>query len=487
VRSLDPDLWNGRYEVAFNEAKRIINTMGGIITAFNVNIDALHFLRRGEVEMLLSTRLLEETESKLRRLPYKIATPSDFLSGLISCLKNGRGAEWLIYNLDVFSWLGRNFSQDKLLMGGQAGNTANALANLGAPCVYPHVTQLPRIQAEMFSHTDNIKVPVPENGDVRFNIPLEAVRPKDKPMIHWIFEFKQGDRIRLGAQEFRSPIANRFIATWDEANAWMKLDPAFEKGSLKVVRDVDKAMISGYHLLRTAYPNGSTFDQHVERTVSLISKWKKVNPNLKIHYEQTFLKEREILRSVIAKVFPHAQAIGTNEDELANVLDVCQYSELASRIRSVSSASNLYEGACILLRLLNFSRVIVHTRDFILSLVKSDYRISPEKEQLAVLFGAAVAAARALTGRFADLDAVQGAIRSAEMRLSERGLAEHRDLAERLKVEGVNPERFLMTGIAEMKDHTTVFAVTKIMDDPSSTVGLGDSLVAGILIGETED
>lgn len=129
----------------------------------------------------------------------------------------------------------------------------------------------------------------------------------------------------------------------------------------------------------------------------------------------------------------------------------------------------------------------MHTRDFILSLVKPGYGIPSEKEQLALLFGAAVAATRAFTGRFGDLEDVREAIGSAELHLSERGLAEHRDLARRLKAEGVDTETFLTTGIAEMKDHSTVFAVTRIIDNPSSTVGVGDCLVAGILIGETED
>jgi ADP-dependent phosphofructokinase/glucokinase len=70
------------------------------------------------------------------------------------------------------------------------------------------------------------------------------------------------------------------------------------------------------------------------------------------------------------------------------------------KIRAGCSASILCEGTKEILRIFKLKRIIVYTRDFVLSLLNPAYGITPETEQYALLFGAAVAATRAFTGRF---------------------------------------------------------------------------------------
>jgi len=488
MKSVDVKGWNRKYAEAINHVKLIIRNIQGIITAFNVNIDALHFVKSEEIEKKLSVpEVLKETLQNLKSLPFKIESPSEFLAGLIFTMKTGRGCEWVIHKRDVFDWIRTNFSIDELRMGGQAGIVTNVLANLGVPNIYPHVSQLPEMQAKLFVDKENIKIPFIEGGVVTFRSPSMAVRPLDEPLIHWIFEFSKGIKVKVGNKTIETPATNRFIATWDEYNARLELDPAFEEGSLRMIKKVDKAMISGFHLLRKKYPDGSTFNECVEKTVKLLSRWRGANPHLRMHFEQAFLSDLEIIKATCNKVFPRVNALGLNEDEVALILDAYGWNELAEEIRARCSASILYEGAEEILRMFKLNRIIVHTRDFVLSLLKPKYGITPETEQYALLFGAAVAATRATTGRFGSLDDVQETLANPALHLSQTGLTQHLDLAKKLEQIGVTTsERFLKTGIAKSDEYSIIYIPTKATDHPVSTVGLGDCITAGILVGETE-
>jgi len=480
--------WNRKYAEAINHVKLIIRNIQGIITAFNVNIDALHFVKNEEIEKKLAVpEVLKETLQNLKSLPFKIETPSEFLAGLIFTMKTGHGCEWIIHKREVFEWILTNFSIDELRMGGQAGIVTNVLASLNVPNIYPHASQLPEMQAKLFVDKENIKIPMIEKGIIAFRKPLMAVRSSDEPLIHWIFEFDKGTEVKINDERIETPAANRFIATWDEYNARLELDPAFEEGSLRIIKNADKAMISGYHLLRKKYPGGSTFNECIEKTVKLLSRWKKVNPHLKIHFEQAFLSDLEIIKATCDEVFPYVDALGLNEDEVALILDAYGWNELAEKIRSECSAFILYEGAEKILGMFKLRRIIIHTRDFVLSLLKPEYEITPETEQHALLFGAAVAATRATTGQFGSLDDVQETLANPVLHLSEVGLTQHLYLAEKLEQIGITAsERFLKTGIAKSDEYSLIYIPTKITDHPVSTVGLGDCITAGILVGENE-
>jgi ADP-dependent phosphofructokinase/glucokinase len=94
---------------------------------------------------------------------------------------------------------------------------------------------------------------------------------------------------------------------------------------------------------------------------------------LKIHYEQAFIGDPEILKAVCVKMFPNVDAPGLNKDEVAQILDVYGWTKLARKIRAKCSAYTIYEGAEVILRMFKLKRVTIHTRDFVLSLLKPAY------------------------------------------------------------------------------------------------------------------
>ena len=485
---LSKEYWNSRYIRVVDEIKHKIKKIKGIITAFNTNIDAVHFLKEGEIEEIINElNIGEEVIQNLKNPPFKVNMPAEFLTGLINCIQTGRGAEWPIYRKNVSSWIRSSFSIDELRMGGQAGIMANVLAKLGVSKVYPHVAQMSEMQARLFSSNGEILIANLEGDSVKFQKPINSVRLKDEPLIHWIFEFKKGLKVRIDNILIEAPESNRFITAWDEYNSRLEINPTFKEASLKVINEIDKVMISGYNQLRKSYVNGSSFNQYIERTVELISKWKSSNHKIKIHYEQAFLQDEEIIKAIFEKVFPYVDGVGLNEDELSFVLDAYGFHRIAEKIRSTYSVPVLYGGAKVIFEKFNISRVVIHARDFAFSFLRPTYGISPKTQQNALIFGAAVAANRALTGKFGDLREVQITLMNSSLSLSEIGLAQQRSIIKMLRSEGIaSLNKFMEDGIFENQEWAFIYVPTKVTDHPVSTVGLGDCFTAGLLIGETE-
>jgi ADP-dependent phosphofructokinase/glucokinase len=67
------------------------------------------------------------------------------------------------------------------------------------------------------------------------------------------------------------------------------------------------------------------------------------------------------------------------------------------------------------------------------------------------------------------------------------GLKEHERFSRKIKTLGLSTEdEFLRSGIASADNYWIVYIVTKITDNPVSTVGLGDCITAGLIVGEIE-
>jgi len=482
-------LWNQKYLDALRHGENAIKRTESVITAFNTNIDALHFVRSGEVRKILGANsdLRKEVLRKLIAPPFEIEGIADFLASLLHAMRLGCGMELTICRKEIFDCLCSTFKIDGIRMGGQAGIMANVLANLGVKNVHPHVSQLSSVQAELFVKSNSIKVPTFKEGKVILENPSQFFREKDEPLIHWVFEFSKGTRAKVDSTTIVSPNSNRLIATWDEFNSRLSIDSAFSVGTRRIIKNVDKAMISGYQLLRRDYPDGTTYRDHVDNSVELISSWKKLNPNLKIHFEQAFLRDPEIIRYVFDEVLPYVDGFGMNEDELCFILEAYGFNNLAEEIKSRFAAPCLYDGMEKLFDLIKVSRIDLHTRDFAISFLKPNYGITPRTEQNALLFGALCAATRALTGQFGNIEEINYASASPSLHLSELGLKEHERLSSKFETLGLSTRgEFFKSGIANADNYWIVYIVTKITDNPVSTVGLGDCITTGLIVGEIE-
>ena len=123
-----------------------------ILCGYNVNIDSVYRISGAEVSELLESFDRTEILEKIEKPPGKIFSESDFAAGLAYCMKNGCGAEWLVFEQSVFEFLkNRYFEKSLVRMGGNAGIMANALSQLGASRVIPNVAVPSKTQLSLFS------------------------------------------------------------------------------------------------------------------------------------------------------------------------------------------------------------------------------------------------------------------------------------------------------------------------------------------------
>jgi ADP-dependent phosphofructokinase/glucokinase len=219
---------------------------------------------------------------------------------------------------------------------------------------------------------------IPVSGSLKE--PLQAVG--DKEMIHFVFQFTEGQTISTSGGPIVSSKANRLIATYDPLNSRLYSSPDFDAYCQENIKDFDGAIVSGFHLVPII-----GFKEIFDRKIEQISSWKKANPGLYVHAEMGAFHEPEIMEYLLERL--PVDSLGMNEDELA-------------RVTSLKPGwRGTMEAVLQIRERLGLSRVAVHTRDYIISVMKG--LIPPEREVEALTRGADAAAALAATGSITGL------------------------------------------------------------------------------------
>ena len=146
--------------------------------------------------------------------------------------------------------------------------------------------------------------------------------------------------------------------------------------------DFDGAIVSGFHLVPI-----SGYKTILDRKIEQINSWKEANPGLYVHAEMGAFHKPEIMEYLLKRL--PVDSLGMNEDELARV------ASLKPGWRGTMEAGQQ------LRKRLGLSRVAVHTRDYIISVMKE--MIPPKREVEALTRGADAAAALAATGSITGL------------------------------------------------------------------------------------
>ncbi len=330
-----------------------------IICAYTVNLDAVYNVNSEEIDGL-SAGLKPEPREKITRL-------EDLLSALLFCMQEGSGDELPIEREEVAKIIERPFRWDYRL-GGNAGIMAGVMATLGAEPVL-NAPAVGRRMAGMLH--PGIRIPV--SGTLKE--PLQAVEGEE--MIHFVFQFTEGQTVMTSGAPIVSSKANRLIATFDPLNSRLYSNPDFDAYCNEKIKDFDGALVSGFHLAPI-----SEFKEVFDRKIEQVGSWKHDNPELYIHAEMGAFHRPEMMEYLVGRL--PADSLGMNEDELGRVESV-RYGWRGSK-----------EAVQRLRERLGFSRVAVHTRDYIISAMTR--LIPPEKEVEALTRGADVAAALAATG-----------------------------------------------------------------------------------------
>lgn len=475
-----------------------------ILCGYNVNIDSVYRMGGAELSELLEFFESSEILEKIDSPPGRIDSKSDFAAGLAYCMKNGCGAEWLVFNPSVFEFLkGRYFEKSLVRMGGNAGIMANTLSELGASLVVPNVAVPSKTQLSLFSRK-SVYFPGRSSakgfGEAEVKSKVDSSKvdipvPEQDP-IHFVFDFSEGESFSIYGEQFTVPRENRFIATCDQLNFRLFINPDFDAYALQHAGEMDGALISGFHLLLEEYPDGGSYLEIVEKVFSRVLAWKAGNERLRVHLEFGHFVNREVAFTVCSKFAGIVDSLGMNEDELASFHEmhgIPVEELLRMNVEAVGKA------ASCLASLHRLQKLVVHTREFVLAAVRWDdtgysacgcperpelirrpfYSREVENEIEALEFGVKCAGTYAATGRLDGRDFVEMEV--PELQESEPGRKEVGRFLEAFGGEASGNGAFAFRG-----GYMLCMLPTLLSKSPVTTVGLGDTLTAGTFLRRLE-
>ncbi|AEK73973.1 ADP-specific phosphofructokinase [Thermococcus sp. 4557] len=433
-----------------------------VYTAYNTNVDAITFLKGDIVQRLIDEFGAEAVRKRMDDYPREINEPLDFVARLVHALKTGKPMAVPLVNEELHAWFDSHFKYDVERMGGQAGIIANLLANLDFKRVLVYTPHLARKQAKMFMDRPNLAYPVVEDGRLAFKHPREAYREGDPIKVNRIFEFRAGTTFRLGNETIQVPFSGRFIVSARFESIRIYTDPELKPFLPEIGLQVDGAILSGYQGIKLRYSDGKDANHYLREAKKDILLLKR-EKDVKVHLEFASIQNRELRKKVIYNLFPLVDSVGMDEAEIAHVLNALGYSKLSDRIFTYNRIEDTVLGGKILIDEMNLEVLQIHTIYYIMYITHSDNPLSEDELRSSLELATTLAAARASLGEIRSPEDFKV---GTSVPYNERG--------EYVKLRFEEAKRRLRT-----REYKVVIIPTRLVRNPVSTVGLGDTISAG--------
>ncbi|WP_297419074.1 ADP-specific phosphofructokinase [Thermococcus sp.] len=433
-----------------------------IYTAYNTNVDAIVYLKEETVQGLINEFGAETIQRRMEEYPRQINEPLDFVARLVHALKTGKPMEVPLINEELHMWFDSHFKYDVERMGGQAGIIANLLANLNFRKVLVYTPHLAKKQAAMFVNKPNLFYPVIEDGRLIFKHPYEAYRDGDPVKVNRIFEFRAGMTFKLGSETVTVPFSGRFIVSARFESIRIYTEPGLKPFLPEIGESVDGVILSGYQGIKPRYSDGKDANHYLREAKKDILLLKR-EKDVKVHLEFASIQNRELRKKVIYNLFPLVDSVGMDESEIAHVLNALGYSKLSDRIFTYNRIEDTVLGGKILIDEMNLEVLQIHTIYYIVYITHADNPLSEEKLRQSLGLATNLAAARASLGEIRSPEDFKVGL---SVPYNERG--------EYVKLRFEEAKRRLRT-----KEYRVVIIPTRLVKNPVSTVGLGDTISAG--------
>lgn len=459
--------WSKNYSTAPEQLEKM-SKVKGLISAFNANIDAVIKVSGKKMEELISRFnfdqkfLVSDDERNIKQV-------EDVFRGFLMCFKGGIAEEWLIHDVETFNWLNEHLGYDKMQMGGQGGIVANVMGVCKVNPVYVHGASIPKKQASLFLDLPNLQS---VGSDGKLKKANEISRESDIPLIHWIIEFDKGDQITIDGETFVCPKSNRFIATYDPLNFQLHIDDAFASAMSRQDISNEYIILSGYQMLTEKIADGGQGMDRIDASMEIITKWKENNPRAILHFEIASTQDKVIRKYLLDKLAPASDSIGFNERELIDLLEVMGEKKLAHDCEMDTNSTNLFQGMVKVFEYTGCPRLQLHMFGLYITLQKSDYKVSAEKNRNGMQLAAVIAAGKAGTGAINTHDVLLWA---KDKEVSDVGLNELNKLSEFIS-ETYGENDLMQTGIFKTDQLEIIAVPTIIIDKPITLVGMGDTI-----------
>ena len=371
----------------------------------------------------------------------RIETLEDFARIMAHFVQHGMGGEIEISSPKICDWLVKNFQSVKAL-GGTGAQCSAALGTIG----YPVAAHISDKCAEVCEFLDYPSVKTVKGRGL---CPVMVVATEHMPVYHFICQYDKGARVTVGGKTFEAPVSNRLILDFDIIHKRFLPDRAYFAYLEKHATEFRVLSISGFNAIVS--PDVAKSD--LAPLVAHFKALKQKNPSLVIYLESAHYLSCSVRDTVFELLGPYVDILGMNEEEV----QAC--AELQGVPIDKNNFDSMIHGLSLVLRQYPVGGIILHTKDY------AAYFGKPLKVdiELGLTAGNLLSGTRARTGHYGNLQECRELLQYG---FSQTGA---QFSAEAAAWQPQHPERQL------------VLVPSRYLERPRCTIGLGDTIVAGVL------
>ncbi|MBP2172529.1 ADP-specific phosphofructokinase [Methanococcus voltae] len=461
-----------------------------IFLGYNANVDALKYISsKNDLYELLDEKNnigdvkidIDKVIENMASYPREIKTPEEFLARLILAMKSGKPVEIPLISANLSpnfkKWL-EDLKFNEKRIGGQVGIIANLLSLLNLEKIIAYTPLLSKKQSEMFENKGNhanIFYPVlKKDGKVSLTNINNAYKD-DETKINRIFEYKEFD-FEFNNEKIDIPRANRLILASRPENLRIDISEDIKKELPEMGKDIDCAIVSGYQSIKEKYSDGKTDEYYFKRAVEDIKLLKSKNLDLKVHLEFASVQNPLLRKKIVEYLYPVVDCAGLDETEIANILNSLGYSELSEKILKDSRIEDVIEASKIVLEKYDLEMIQIHTIFYIMFIckkiedkAKNDIKIAQLKKSLE--FATILASSKAKNGLITSIEDLKMGLDTPYNQYGDLLI----DLVSNI------------SNSSEFTEYNIVLVPSRIVKNPKSTVGLGDTISSGAFVSYVAD
>ncbi|MBP3873071.1 MAG: hypothetical protein J6E32_05075 [Lachnospiraceae bacterium] len=403
--------------------------------AFTSNYDVVLKWDAGVFSSLMDQYLEDEPSA---RPGDRITCMRDFARISAYCAVHGLGMNFDITRVDVCDLLMDRFDKESSL-GGTGAQGAAALSTAGFP-VAVQLTDRCREVCSMLNQSDTRMV----QGQQL--IPVMDGALDEEPVYHIILQFSKGDIIRIHGRDVTIPLSNRLIFFYDSIHKSVPVPEDYLR-YLPAHRDgISSLVISGFD----AIIDPEIMRQRAAQIEQMMIPLTKAPGGVPVYMEGAFYMNPEVKEIMFRAMGPYLTVLGTNEEELADLM------KRHGREADLSDPRRVIDALEYILRTYGPRGAILHTKDYALFYGTCHAGADIEK---GLTIGCLMSGTRARCGRYGTMQDLR---ESLSLPLSAEGLRFH-DIVEGMKT-----------------DRQAVIVPSRYMERPLYTIGLGDTFVGGV-------
>lgn len=371
-----------------------------------------------------------------------IGSLEDFAGIVASYLTRGLGGEIQITSAQVCDFLEATF-QGSQAIGGTGAQGSAALGAVGMPVV-THLTDDSQEVRRLFCYP---QVFVVSQGKL---VPVCESEGSSGPAKHMVLQYDRGDVIHVGGQRYAAPESNRLILDYDDLNTRLPLRCEFLEYVEENAKRLYSYSISGFNLIVDPEVLRERLDQlepHYRRV-------KDENPECIIYLEAAHYLCPEIQKMVFDRLGPCLDILGMNEEELVD------FTARLGVDTDPNSLPSVLQGLEAVVSQHSVKGIVLHTKDYALYYGQELPGVELEK---GLTIGNLMAATKARIGVYGTVEDCRETLSTWE--LSPKGLEFAQELG------ALQTERY------------ACLVPTRYNKYPKSTIGLGDTFVAGVQMG----